>query len=119
MYMRIGAGTIWVGATIAIMAVLAFRIAAGGSDLPQPIPTDQILSLDAEASLLLGNLASDPALAARGGDSGLTDDAVLVEIKTSDGFEDLEQAAAIVLLSAIAIASGLVCAVWLKGRLKY
>ncbi len=82
---------IWVVATVAVMAVLAFRIAAAGSDLPQPIPTDQLLSPDTETSLLIGNLASDPALAARAGDSGIVEDAVLVEIKTSDGFEDLEQ----------------------------
>ncbi len=110
---------IWVVATVAVMAVLAFRIAAGGSGLAQPIPADQLLSSDTEASPLLENLASDPALAARAGDSGIAEDAVLVEIKTSDGFEDLEQSAAIVLLSAIAIASGLVGAVWLKGRFSY
>ena len=117
--MRIGAGTIWVAATLAIMAVLAFRIAAGGSDLPQPSPAGPILSLETEASLLLGKLARDPVLVARGGNSEFANDVVLIEIKTSEGFEDLGQAAAIVLLSAIAIASGLVGAVWLKGRLSY
>ncbi len=117
--MRIGIGTIWVIATVAVMAVLAFRIAAGGGDLPQPIPTDQILSLNTEASLLLGNLAGDPAPAARGNDSGIADNVVLIEAETSDAFDDLAQSAAIVMLSAIAIASGLVGAVWLKDRLSY
>lgn len=117
--MRIGAGTIWVAATLAIMAVLAFRIAAGGSDLPQPSPAGPILSLETEASLLLGKLARDPVFAARSENSESDYEPLLTERKLSDGFEDLGQSAAIVLLSAIAIASGLVGAVWLKGRLSY
>ncbi len=106
-------------ATVAIMVVLAFRIAAGGSDLPRPSPTTQSLSLEAEASLLLGNLASDAMLAARSGDAEFTDEATLGDARASDGFKDLGQSAAFVLLSALAIASGLVGAIWLKDRLSY
>lgn len=117
--MRIGAGTIWIATTVAIMAVLAFRIAEGSSDLPQPSPPDASLTLETEASLLLGSLATDPVLANRSGKDEFTDGTALGEARISDAFEDLGQSAAIVLLSALAIASGLVGAIWLKGRLSY
>ena len=117
--MRIGLGTIWIAATIAIMIALAFRIAAGGSDFPQSTPIEQVSSLDTEASLLLGDLAADPVLAGRSDDFGPANETILAERDLSDGFKDLGQSAAIVMIAALAIACSVVSAIWLKGRLVY
>ena len=115
--MRIRTGTLWILATAIIMAVLIVRFAAGGADTSPAAPSAQDSHAEAEVAALLGNLAGDPAISAR--TIEFADDSSANIPGTSEAFEDLGRSGAIVLLSALTIASGLIGAIWLKGRLVY
>ncbi len=115
--MSIRAGTLWIFTITTIMAVLVLRIAAGDGDTSPAAPSAQESNAAAEASALLGDLAGDPVLGASAIE--FSDESSANTASMSEAFEDLGRAGAIILLSTLLISSGLIGAVWLKGRLVY